>query len=49
MDLTCYTILVPIESSEQLKITLEQVERKAVITKGNVHNKIVKLADIVGA
>ena len=49
MDLTFYTILVPIGSSEQLMITLEQAERIAFITKGNVHNKIVELADLVGA
>ena len=36
MDLTCYTILVPIGSSEQSKIALEQAERIAVITKGEL-------------
>ena len=36
MDLTCYTILVPIGSSEQSKIALEQAERIAIITKGEL-------------
>ena len=36
MDLTCCTILVPIGSSEQSKIALEQAERIAVITKGEL-------------
>ena len=36
MDLTCYTILVPIGSSEQSKIALEQAERIAIITIGEL-------------
>ena len=36
MDLTCYTILVPIGLSEQSKIALEQAERLAVLTKGEI-------------
>ena len=36
MDLTCYTILVPIGSSDQSKIALEQAERIAIITKGEL-------------
>ena len=36
--LTCYTILDPIGLSEQSKIALEQVERIAVLTKGEQHN-----------
>ena len=34
--LTCYTILVPIGLSEQSKIALEQAERIAVLTKGEL-------------
>ena len=34
--LTCYTILVPIGLSDQSKIALEQAERIAVLTKGEL-------------
>jgi len=37
MDLKCYTILVPIGSSEQSKIAFEQAERIAIITKGELY------------
>ena len=34
--LTCYTILVPIDLSDQSKIALKQAERIAVLTKGEL-------------
>ena len=43
MDLTCYTILVPIGSSEQSKIALEQAERMAVITENLYYLAVSKI------